>query len=95
MWRVLIDREYGPLVVVHVFLSILAKIHLHANKHQHLWNLLELSPSTMLEFLLGCFYAGLLMVKVVLEDRQQLPPHISRNYNAYDDYENDHVMIGL
>lgn len=24
-------------------------------------------------FLLGCFYAGLLMVKVVLEDRQQLP----------------------
>lgn len=60
VWRVLIGREYGSLVVVHVFLSILAKIHLHANKHQHLWNLLELSPSTMLDVPPGLLLCGII-----------------------------------
>lgn len=58
------------------FLPTLAVYYHHPNIHQHSWNILELSPTTMLDILLSMFYAGIGGMKLVFNSRQQNPPHL-------------------
>lgn len=39
-------------------LSTLVVYHLHTDIHQHLWKMLEISPTTMLDVLIFQFHAG-------------------------------------
>jgi hypothetical protein len=52
------------------FISILVVCHLHPNIHQHLWKLLELNPTTMLDVLYFHIYACIGGIKFAFNSRQ-------------------------
>jgi hypothetical protein len=52
-------------------------IDLHTNIHQHLWNLLVITPTTNVEACLSGVYAGIDGLSVVLKRRQQHPTHLA------------------